>query len=58
VQNSVAVHPPSGGLLIKGVVCGAHVADDEGPLMQRIRYRDKPVDELVKGKPMETILRQ
>jgi hypothetical protein len=54
----VAVHPPSGGLLIKGVVCGAHVADDEGPLMQRIRYRDKPVDELVKGKPMETILRQ
>ena len=44
--------------LIKGVVCGVRVEDIEGPLMQEIRYLDKLVDELAKGKPMEKILRK
>ena len=44
--------------LIKGVVCGVRVEDVEHPLMRRIRYMDKLVDELAKGKAMEKILRQ
>ena len=44
--------------LIKGVICGIRVEDIEEPLMQEIRYLDKLVDELAKGKPMEKILRQ
>ena len=44
--------------LIKGVVCGIRVEDIEHPLMQKIRYLDKLVDELAKGKAMEKILRQ
>lgn len=44
--------------LIKGVVCGVRVEDVENPLMQKIRYLDKMVDELAKGKAMEKILRQ
>lgn len=43
--------------LIKGVVCGICVEDIENPLMQKIRYLDKLVDELAKGKKMEKILR-
>jgi len=43
--------------LITGVVCGIRVEAIEDPLMQRIRYLDKLVDELAKGKPMEKILR-
>jgi len=43
--------------LIKGVVCGIRVEDVEDPLMQRIRYLDKLVDELAKGKAMEKVLR-
>ena len=43
--------------LIKGVVCGVRVEDVEEPLMQKIRYLDKLVDELAKGKAMEKILR-
>jgi hypothetical protein len=43
--------------LIKGVVCGVRVEDIEDPLMQKIRYLDKLVDELAKGKPMQKILR-
>ena len=42
---------------IKGVVCGVRVEDIAEPLMQEIRYLDKLVDELAKGKPMEKILR-
>jgi hypothetical protein len=42
---------------ITGVVCGVRVEDIEDPLMQRIRYLDKLVDELAKGKPMEKVLR-
>ena len=43
--------------LIKGVVCGIRVEDIEDPLMQKLRYLDKLVDELAKGKKMEKILR-
>lgn len=43
---------------IKGVVCGVRVEEIEDPLMQNIRYMDKLVDELAKGKAMEKILRQ
>ena len=43
--------------LIKGVVCGVRVEEVEDPLMQKIRYMDKLVDELAKGKKMESILR-
>lgn len=44
--------------LIKGVVCGIRVEAIEHPLMQKIRYLDKLVDELAKGKAMDKILRQ
>lgn len=43
--------------LITGVVCGVRVQDVEDPLMRQIRYLDKLVDELAKGKSMEKILR-
>jgi hypothetical protein len=43
--------------LIKGVVCGVRVEDIEDPLMREIRYLDKLIDELAKGKTMEKILR-
>lgn len=43
--------------LIQGVVCGVRVEDIEDPLMRKIRYMDKLVDELAKGKAMEKILR-
>ncbi|MEK6337323.1 MAG: DUF2200 domain-containing protein [Acidobacteriota bacterium] len=43
--------------LIKGVVCGIRVEEIEDPLMQKIRYLDKLIDELAKGKKMEKILR-
>ena len=42
---------------ITGVVCGVRVQDIEDPLMQKIRYLDKLVDELAKGKAMEKVLR-
>ena len=51
-----AIHPNSS--LIKGVVCGVRVEEIDDPLMQRIRYLDKLIDELAKGKTMEKILRQ
>ncbi|MCY8054451.1 DUF2200 domain-containing protein [Bacillus inaquosorum] len=44
--------------LIKGVVCGVRVEDIEEPTMQEIRYLDKLIDELAKGKAMENILRK
>ncbi len=44
--------------LIKGVVCGVRVEDIEEPTMREIRYLDKLIDELAKGKAMEKILRQ
>jgi hypothetical protein len=50
-----AMHPHTS--LIKGVVCGVRVEEVEDPLMQKIRYLDKLIDELAKGKAMEKILR-
>ena len=50
------IHPNSA--LIKGVVCGIRVEEIEDPLMQKIRYLDKLIDELAKGKTLEKILRQ
>lgn len=44
--------------MIKGVVCGIRVEDIEDPLMQKIRFLDKLIDELAKGKPLEKILRK
>ena len=44
--------------LIKGVVCGVRVEEVPEPLMREIRYLDKLIDELAKGKAMEKILRQ
>jgi hypothetical protein len=43
--------------LITGVICGVRVEQIDDPLMQKIRYLDKLVDELAKGKPMDKILR-
>ncbi|HEX2895419.1 MAG TPA: DUF2200 domain-containing protein [Marmoricola sp.] len=43
--------------LITGSVCGVRVESVEDPLMQKIRYLDKLVDELAKGKPMDKVLR-
>ena len=51
-----AIHPNSS--LIKGVVCGVRVEEVEDPLMRKLRYLDKLIDELAKGKKMESILRQ
>lgn len=50
------IHPKSS--LIKGVVCGIRVEEIDDPLMQKIRYLDKLIDELAKGKTMDKILRQ
>ena len=51
-----AFHPNSA--LIKGTVCGIRVEEIEDPLMRKIRYLDKLIDELAKGKAMEKILRK
>ena len=53
-----APQPNSSRALIKGVVCGVRVEDIEEPTMQEIRYLDKLIDELAKGKAMEKILRK
>jgi hypothetical protein len=50
------IHPNSA--LIKGVVCGVRVENVEDPLMRKLRYLDKLIDELAKGKAMEKILRE
>ena len=51
-----SIHPNS--VLIKGVVCGVRVEEIQDQLMQKLRYLDKMIDELAKGKTMEKILRQ
>ena len=43
--------------LITGVVCGVRVEEVEDPLMRQVRYLDKLVDELAKGRPLEKVLR-
>ncbi|MDX3907797.1 MAG: DUF2200 domain-containing protein [Pigmentiphaga sp.] len=50
-----AIHPHAS--LIKGVVCGVRVEEVQDPLMQKIRYLDKLIDELAKGKALDKILR-
>lgn len=44
--------------LVKGVICGVRVEDIEEPIMREIRYLDKLIDELAKGKAMDKILRK
>lgn len=44
--------------LVKGVICGVRIEDIEEPMMREIRYLDKLIDELAKGKAMEKILRK
>ncbi len=51
-----AIHPNSSQ--IKGIVCGIRVEDIQDPITQNIRYLDKLIDELAKGKSMDKILRQ
>ena len=51
-----ALHPNSSR--ITGVICGVRIEEIAHPLMRNIRYLDKLVDELAKGRPMEKILRQ
>lgn len=54
--DAPAMHPNTA--LIKGVVCGIRVEDVQDPLMQQIRWLDKLIDELARGKPMAKILRR
>jgi hypothetical protein len=54
-SQAPALHPNR--LQIKGMVCGVRVEEIEDPLMREIRYLDKLIDELAKGRPMEKILR-
>lgn len=51
-----ALHPNAGK--ITGVICGVRIEEIENPLMRKIRYMDKLVDELARGRPMEKILRK
>ena len=53
--KSAKIHPNA--KLITGSICGVKIAEIEDPLMKKIRYMDKLVDELAKGRPMEKILR-
>ena len=55
-EQAPAFNPNSS--LIKGIICGVRVEEIEDPLMQKIRYLDKLIDELAKGKAMEKILRK
>ena len=55
-QNAPRLNPNR--KLIKGTICGVRVENIADPLMQEIRYLDKLIDELAKGKPMEKILRK
>ena len=51
-----ALHPNAAK--ITGVICGVRIEDIEDPLMRNIRYLDKLVDELARGRPMEKVLRR
>ena len=53
--NAATINPKAP--LITGVICGVRIEEIEDPLMRKIRYMDKLVDELAKGRPMEKILR-
>ena len=54
-SEAPALNPNAGK--ITGTICGVRIEDIENPLMRKIRYMDKLVDELAKGRPMEKILR-
>ena len=54
-REAPALHPHAGK--ITGVICGVRIEEIADPLMRKIRYMDKLVDELAKGRPMEKILR-
>ena len=54
-SEAPAMHPNASK--ITGTICGVRIAEIEDPLMRNIRYLDKLVDELAKGRPMEKILR-
>ena len=53
--KSAKIHPNA--KLITGSICGVKIAEIQDPLMKKIRYMDKLVDELAKGRPIEKILR-
>ncbi len=53
--EKASLHPNAA--LITGLICGYRIEDIENPLMKQVRYLDKLVDELAKGKKMEKILR-
>ncbi len=53
--KAAKIHPNA--KLITGSICGVKIAEIEDPLMKKIRYIDKLVDELAKGRPLEKILR-
>jgi hypothetical protein len=55
-SEAPALHPHASK--ITGVICGVRIEDIEDPLMRKIRYLDKLVDELAKGRPTERILRK
>ena len=55
-DEAPALHPNAAK--ITGVICGVRIEEIEDPLMRKIRYLDKLVDELAKGRPMDRILRQ
>jgi len=55
-EKAPAMNPNA--TLITGVICGCRVEEIDDPLMQKIRYMDKLVDELAKGRAMEKILRR
>jgi len=54
-ENAPRLHPNASK--ITGVICGYRVETIEDPLVQKVRYLDKLIDELAKGRPMEKILR-
>ena len=55
-SDAPALHPNASK--ITGVICGVRIEEIEDPLMRKIRYMDKLVDELAKGRPMAKILRE
>ncbi len=55
-ENAPSLHPNAHK--ITGMICGHRIEDIENPLMQKIRWMDKIVDELAKGRKMEKILRK
>jgi hypothetical protein len=55
IFDSVELHPNA--TLIKGVICGWRVEDIKNPLSQKVRYLDKLIDELAKGRALEKVLR-